>query len=315
MWSKNAGMLRRRASGIAVVAAAGALLLVGCSNPLSGGDDGDAGGDEAPIVVSSANFVESEIIGNLFAEALDANGIAVETKFNIGSREAYIPALGDGSIDLIPEYTGNLLLYLDPDADVSVDADVEGELAEQLDEQGLAMFTPAEAEDTDTLTVTKDLAERWNLTSIADLVPHNDELIVGGMPEFNERTRGLPGLKELYGLNPSEFVTISDGGGPATVQALVDGSVHAANIFTTSPAIIENDLVVLDDPKGNFPQQNVVAVMNADRATPEVQEVLDAVTAKLTTDELILLNQTVSGDDKVEPREAAVQWLQEQGLI
>lgn len=310
-------MNRRRILAGAAALAAGALILTGCSDPLSA--NGDQGSDEvdsaAPIVVSSANFVESAIIGNIYAEALEANGIATERNLNIGSREAYIPALIDGSIDLIPDYTGNLLLYLDAEADVSIDADVEGELARLLEEQGLAMLTPADAQDTDTLTVTQGLADEWGLKSIADLVPHNDELIVAGPPEFNERTRGLPGLKELYGLAPIEFLPISDGGGPATVQALLDGTAHAANIFTTSPAIVENNLVVLDDPKGNFPEQNVVPVMNADKLTPDVQQVLDAVSAKLTTDELLWLNQMVSGDEKIEPKDAAVTWLEDQGLI
>lgn len=315
VFSIKAGRRNRRAHATAAVLAVGALFLAGCSDPLNG-DGADSEADPAgPVVVSSANFVESEIIGNLFAEVLQANGVEVETNFNIGSREAYIPALGDGSIDLIPEYTGNLLLYLNPEADVSIDADVEGELAALLGEEGLAMLTPAEAEDTDSLTVTKDLAEQWNLESIADLVPHNDELVVAGMPEFNERARGLPGLEELYGLSPAEFMPISDGGGPATVQALLDGTAHAANIFTTSPAIVENDLVVLEDPEGNFPQQFVVPVMNADLVTPEIEEALNSVTAKLTTSELLELNRLVSGDEKVEPRDAAVHWLTDQGLV
>ena len=97
---------------------AGSLVLSGCSNPTAApAPDGSASG--GTLTVSSANFTESEIIGNLYAEALKDAGYTVETKFNIGTREAYIPALSDGSIDLIPDYTGNLLLFLDKNADVS----------------------------------------------------------------------------------------------------------------------------------------------------------------------------------------------------
>lgn len=210
--------INRISAGLAAIVA-GALLITGCSDPMesAGGDDSSSSG---VVTISSANFAESEVLGNLFAETLRANDIEVETKFNIGSRESYIPAATEGTIDIVPEYTGNLLLYLDPDSDVSPSADVDGELGGLLKEKNLTMLTPSEAENTDTLTVTKKLADEWDLKSIADLVPHNSELILGGMPEFNERSRGIPGLTDLYGIEAKEFVAISDGGGPATVQAL-----------------------------------------------------------------------------------------------
>jgi osmoprotectant transport system substrate-binding protein len=304
----------RKIAAIAVAAAAG-LAFSGCSNPVdSGGDSGDAKGDDK-IVVSSANFVESEIIGNLYAEALKANDIPVETKFNIGSREAYVPALTDGSIDLIPDYTGNLLLYLDKDADLSTDADVDGELAKQLEKEDLKMYDPAPAEDTDTLTVTSELAKKWKLKSIGDLADHNDELTVGGMPEFEKRDRGLPGVKDLYGVSPDKFEKLNDGGGPATVKALLDGTVDAANIFTTSPDIPEHNLVVLEDPKGNFPKQNVVPVISKNHDDPEVEKVLNQISEKLTTDELTKLNEMVSGKKKLEPKQAATTWLKDEGIV
>ena len=109
------------------------------SDPLSGGDE-DAG--EGPIVVSSANFTESEIIGNLYAQALEGAGDEVETQFNIGSREAYIPALSDGSIDVIPEYTGNLLLFLDPEADVSSPDAIAEALPAALEAKGSTASNP-----------------------------------------------------------------------------------------------------------------------------------------------------------------------------
>lgn len=306
---------KRSLALVAATAVAG-LVLAGCSNPNDvSNDEAGSASDEGTIVISSANFVESEIIGNLFSETLTDAGIEVEEKFNIGARESYIPALQDGSIDLVPDYTGNLLLYLDGNADISKDADIVGELDTQLSDIGLEMLEPSKAENTDTVTVSKETAEKWNLKSIADLKAHNDELILGGMPEFNERARGIPGLTELYGIKPKEFVAISDGGGPATVKAVLDGTVHGANIFTTTPAIDEFDMVVLEDPKGNFPQQFIAPVMNQDKVTPEIEAALKKLTDKLTTEEMIKLNTMVSGDEKLEPKKAASTWLKEQGVI
>lgn len=293
---------------------AGSLVLSGCSDPTAAPSPTDEAGSTT-LMVSSANFPESEIIGNLYAEALKAKGYSVETKFNIGSREAYIPALADGSIDLIPDYTGNLLLFIDPAADVSSPESILSALPKALEDKGLSMFTPAAAEDKDAVVVTRATAEKWNLETIEDLAAHNAEVTMAGPPEFKDRPVGLPGLEKNYGFVPSKFEPISDGGGPATVKALVDGKVTAANIFTTSTAIPANDLVVLEDPKNNFPAQQVVPVAAKGKVDEGAQQAIDAISAKLSTEELIKLNEQVSGDAKIEPKQAAITWLTDQGLL
>ena len=121
---------------------------------------------------------------------------------------------------------------------------------------------------------------------------------MAGPPEFAERAVGLPGLEETYGVTVGGFEPIADGGGPATVDALVGGDVQAANIFSTNPAIEAEGLVVLDDPEGHFAAQNVVPVVRQDRLTDEAEAALDAVSAELTTDDLVALNLRVSGDGK-----------------
>ncbi|MBP2385719.1 ABC transporter substrate-binding protein [Paeniglutamicibacter kerguelensis] len=294
---------------------AGSLILSGCSDPTAAPETSGGSAAASKLTVSSANFTESEIIGNLYAEALKAKGYDVATKFNIGSREAYIPALADGSIDLIPDYTGNLLLFLDKNADVSTPASILNELPAALLAKNLVALTPAAAQDKDSVVVTRATADKWNLKSIGDLAAHNAEVTIAGPPEFKERPVGLPGLEKNYGLVPAKFVPIADGGGPATVKALLDGSVTAANIFTTSTAIPANDLVVLEDPKNNFPAQQVIPVAGKDKLDMKAIETIDAISAKLSTEELIKLNEQVSGESKTEPKAAATAWLTEQGLI
>ncbi|MGK2242344.1 MAG: osmoprotectant transport system substrate-binding protein, partial [Rhodococcus sp. (in: high G+C Gram-positive bacteria)] len=234
---------------------------------------------------------------------------------NVGSREAYIPALKDGSISVIPDYTGNLLQYLDPDSTATSSADVLAALPAALGSE-LAIATPASAEDKDAVVVTKETADKWNLKTIADLAPHSAEVKFGAPAELQERPAGLPGLKSNYGLDISaaNFVPIADGGGPATVKALSSGDITAANIFTTSASIPENNFVVLEDPKNNFPAQNVVPVLRASKSSDKLKTVLDAVSAKLTTEELLALNVQVSGDTKTEPAAAAKAWVTAQGL-
>ncbi|WP_433580697.1 ABC transporter substrate-binding protein [Nocardia brasiliensis] len=289
------------------------MILSACGNSDPLASKGDCAGDG--LVVGSANFPESETVAEIYAEVLRVNGFKVDTKLNIGSREAYVPAVRQCAISVIPEYNGNLLQYLDKNATATSAADVNSALTAALGSE-LAVGTPAPGEDSDAVVVTKATAERWNLRSIADLAAHSAEVKFGAPAEFQERPGGLPGLKKNYNLDiaANNFVPIADGGGPATVRALVEGQVTAADIFTTSPAITQNNLVVLEDPKHNFPAQNVIPLFNAAKKTDKALAALNAASAKLTTAELIKLNEAVSGTAKTEPKAAAVAWVAAQGL-
>lgn len=302
-----------RRGGVAALVV-GVALSGGCgsADPLGGGG---VSGDLKSLVVGSADFPESKIVAEIYAQALTANGFTVGRQFGIGSRETYIPALRDNSIDLIPEYTGNLLSYFDSTSTVTRPDQVELALHRALPGD-LSILTPAPANDTDTVTVTEATAAKWNLTSIADLVPYAAEVRFGAPSEFVSRAQGLPGLKAKYGLDiPADnFVAISDGGGPATVKALTGGTVTAANIFSTSPAIPQNKLVVLTDPKNNFLANNVVPLLNSQKQSADLKRVLDAVSAKLTTADLVELNTAVSGNSGIDPDEAARNWVGDNGF-
>jgi osmoprotectant transport system substrate-binding protein len=303
-----------RRSILAVAAAAIALITAACgsSNPLGGGE---ISGDLKSITVGSADFTESKIIAELYAQALEANGFKITRQFGIGSRETYIPAVQDHSIDLIPEYTGNLLQYFDKDTPATTSDAVLLGLLKALPGD-LSILYPSPAEDKDTLAVTEATAQKWSLKSIADLAKHSPEVKVGAPSEFQTRVTGLTGLKDDYGLDiaPVNFVAISDGGGPATVKALTDGTVTAANIFSTSPSIEQNKLVVLEDPKNTFLAANVVPLVASQKMSNELKTVLDAVSAKLTTEALIQLNTAVEGNKGIDPDEAASKWIKDNGF-
>jgi osmoprotectant transport system substrate-binding protein len=302
-----------RSWGLTLVALL-ALITAACgsSNPLGGGS---VSGDLKSIVVGSADFPESKIIAEIYAQVLQANGFTVGRQLGIGSRETYIPALKDHSIDLVPEYTGNLLQYFDPKTTVTTPEAVELALVHVLPGD-LSMLTPSPASDTDTVSVSEATAQKWNLKTIGDLAAHSPEVKFGAPSEFQTRTEGLPGLKAKYGLDitPDNFVAISDGGGPATVRALIDGTVTAADMFSTSPAIPQNKLVVLEDPKNNFLAANVVPLVSSQKKSDQLKTVLDAVSAKLTTTALIDLNTGVSGNAGIDPNQAARKWVQDNGF-
>jgi osmoprotectant transport system substrate-binding protein len=302
----------RRILSVLAVALVLSTAACGSANPLGGGA---ISGDLKSIKVGSADFPESKIIAEIYAQALEANGFNVGRQFGIGSRETYVPAVKDHSIDLIPEYTGNLLQYFDKETKATDPNSVLLALYRALPGD-LSILTPSPANDQDTVAVTSETAAKWNLKTIGDLAAHSPEVKFGAPSEFLNRTEGIPGLKKNYGLDiaPANFVSISDGGGPATVRALVDGTVTAADIFSTSPAIPQNKLVVLEDPKNNFLAANVVPLVSSQKMSDQLKTVLDAVSAKLTTQALIDMNTATSGNSGIDPDQAARKWVQDNGF-
>ena len=287
-------------------------LIAACANP-------DPLGNETrsvkSIVVGSGDFPESEIVAEIYAQALEANGFDVGRRPGIGSRETYIPALKDHSIDLVPEYIGNLLQYFAPNSKATMLDAVESELRQRLPGD-LSLLTPSPASDTDTVTVTGATAREWNLTTIADLAVHSADVRFGAPSDFQSRPSGLPGLKQKYGLtiSPGNFVAIEDAGGAVTVRALVEGKVHAADIFSTSPAISQNHLVVLDDPEHNFLAGNIVPLVNSQKKSDLLIGVLDAVSAKLSSAGVAALNAAVAGNGGIDPAQAARNWVRDNGF-
>jgi osmoprotectant transport system substrate-binding protein len=308
----------RRSIITAAAASALALTLSACgagSNPLEEDTSGPAAssGAAGALVVGSANFPESQIVGELYAGALNAAGIEATTKPGIGSREVYLKAMEEGSVDVIPDYSGNLLLQLDPKASAASAADVMDALPAALP-KGLGVLKPSPAEDKDAMVVTKATAEKYKLTSIEDMGPVCGEMVLGAPPEFAERAYGLKGLKEKYGCEPKSFKPLSDSGGGVTLKALITDDIQVADIFTTTPSIEDNGLVVLEDPKNNFIAQQVLPLVSSDSVGQDAADVLNKVSAALTTEDLVDLNRQVSGDEKRNAKDAAADWLKEKGF-
>ena len=288
------------------------LSLAACGggeDPLATGSDD--GGDSDTIVVGSADFTESALLAEIYAGALEAEGVSVEKTLNIGSREAYIPALQDGSIDLIPEYTGVLAHYFDETATATESDAVYEELKAALPDT-LAVLDKAEAEDKDAIAVTRETAEEYSLTSIADLAAVAGDLTLGAGPEWKTRASGVPGLQKVYGAEFESFRAL-DAGGPLTVQALKNGQVDAANLFTTDPNIAVHDFVVLEDPEDLFAAENVVPLITKSKLNDAISDTLNEVSANLDTETLAALLERVV-IDKEDAGDVAADFLSEHGL-
>ena len=303
----------------AALAVTAALALAGCSSsdPLAGpSSDADStsqssGATEtdsttATIVVGSQAYYSNEIIAEIYAQALEGDGYTVERRFNIGQRDAYLPEIESGAISLFPEYTGNLLQYLDADTTARSADDVYAALQKALPDN-LAVLDQASASDQDSYTVTKKFADKWHLSSIADLANVTGPLTLGGNPELADRPYGPKGLKSVYGIDIGFKAT-----GDTTVESLVAGTVNVADVYTSDPRIKTDDLVVLKDPKGMILASNVVPVVSKD-VESKVGDVINAVQAKLTPEVLVDMNvqNTV---DKKSAADIAKAFLADNGL-
>ncbi len=265
-----------------------------------------AGTPNETIVIGSQAYYSNEIIAEIYAQALEAKGFTVERKFNIGQRDAYIPSLESGEIQLFPEYTGNLLQFYEPDTTATTSDDVFAALQSALP-SGLEVLDQSSATDQDSYNVTADFAAKYSLSSLADLAKVDVPLTLGGAPELEDRPYGPTGLKSKYGVDVGFTAT-----GDTTVEDLLAGTVNIANVYSADPRIQTDNLVTLADPEGLFLASNVVPVVNSSIAD-SVADVINAVSKALTPEGLVALNVQSTVDQMSTP-DIAAAWLKENGL-
>ena len=281
---------------ISAVLATFALVLAGC-----GGDDDD-GGDAAPsdrtVTIGSKNFTEAIILGELYKQALEAKGYTVSLKSSVGSTEIIDRALTSGEIDMYPEYTGTMLTVVFGNDEPQDDAEETYDTAKELyEERGQTLFEMTPFSDSDALAVTTAYAEEHELEEIGDLAGVGN-FKLGGQPEFETRLQGLVGVKENYGIEDVTFVPFT---GISPYEALDQGAVDVAAIFSTDPPLASGDYVVLDDPEANFGFQNVAPVVDqelADELGDDFRETIDAVSEQLTEEAIIAMNSAVAIDQR-----------------
>jgi osmoprotectant transport system substrate-binding protein len=307
-------MLLAACIGLAVVLSACTSSSGNISSPLVNAPDRHG----AVITVGSFDFPESVLLAEIYGQALAANNFPVRVLPNLGPRELVDPALMNGLLQLVPEYAGSALEFVSlghrsPTADVQA---ANRTLAESLAGRGLLAARPAAAQNSNAIVVTAATAARYGLRSIADLARVAPRLIFGGPPECPERAYCLRGLQRAYGLHFKAFIPL-DAGGPLTLQTLRAGDIGAALLFTTNPHITAQHLVVLADDRGLQPAENITPVLRREvvaRYGSRVLALLNAVSARLTTDSLRALDAQVELDGK-KPRSVAAAWLRAHGLM
>ena len=306
---------------LAAGATALALLVSACTS--GGGSSPSANPSQSipanlpTVIVGSANFTESAVVAEIYAQALEAAGFTVERHLLFGTRETTQPALQNGDLSLMPEYLGSLTSYLGgtADSDPQTTADT---LEAALAEVGLTSYDYSPGADSDGFAVRAETADQFGLATMSDVAEVADQLTWGLPPECPANPLCGPGMLDVYGIDitaiPTENLSPCSGD---MAGALNSGNIDVGRVCTTQPAIAQYNFVLLEDDKGLNPAQNMVPVLTqalAEAGGSLLADTLNAVSAKLTTEQLTQLGYQVDVQhDDVDTVAAA--WLADQGLI
>jgi osmoprotectant transport system substrate-binding protein len=310
----TAGRFRRSFFSTATVLIV-CTVVVGCTDSDAGPVGRPSPGGEGVIVVGvSGAFAENQIVAEMYAQVLEHAGYAVERQLDLRSREVSQNALEAGFIDVKPEYLSSLLLFLDPNAEASADAeDVARQTAQLLRSRGVTLLEPSTAIDTNQFVATAETAERFDLTTMSSLAPVAGRLTFGGSPECPQRPFCLPGLHEIYGILFDDFTPL-DAGGPLTVEALRTDAVQIGLLFSTDPRIEQNGFVPLVDDRHLQNAENITPVIRSEKLNEEVRRLLDEVSARLSTERMTeLVGQVVIEGERVAA--VATGFLDTNGLL
>jgi osmoprotectant transport system substrate-binding protein len=275
--------VRRARLALAAVILATSTLTAGCisSDPSSPGDRSRTG---TIVVGVSGAFTENQLVAEMYAQVLEHAGYTVEREFDLASREVSQSALESGRIDLKPEYLSSLLLFLDASAQASSDpTDVTRQIGERLRPKGITALAPSPAQDTNQFVANAKTAQEFNLTTLSSLAAVAGQLTIGAPPECPFRPFCLPGLRDVYGILFDDFEPL-DAGGPQTVAALKSDEVQIGLMFSTDPSIEANGFVPLLDDEHLQDAENITPVIRTERLNDEVRRLLDAVSARLSSD-------------------------------
>jgi osmoprotectant transport system substrate-binding protein len=315
-----------------------ALLLataLGCSVLLSacGGDDDEQATDggaaaeviqrnaanaDVSITVGSKNFTEQFILGEIYAQALEAAGYDVRKDLDLGSEQIALRALKGGDVDAYPEYTSTALTsFFDVEA-TEIPSDARQAVEQSRDEfekEGLVAFDPTPFTSANAVGLLKRKADELGVRKVSDLEGKSQDLTLYGSPECRQRPDCLVGLEQDYGLDFRRFVPVDIG---LRYEVLDRGQADLSIIFTTDAQLsTRDDVVTLEDDKKVFPPGNVTFVARkqiVDRAGPDLQKTVELVQRGLTERVLRELNARVDVD-REEPRQAARAYLRESGYI
>ncbi|MGD9697012.1 MAG: glycine betaine ABC transporter substrate-binding protein [Thermoleophilia bacterium] len=314
---------RVRLIGVGLIAAmvlSLAMLAAGC-----GDDDDDTGGSSTPttagatvdgtvVRIADKQFPESEVVADIYAQALEAIGYKAK-RTSLASSDIAFPAIKKGDIDLYPEYTGTAYGVLLKKTDVPAPDALYQAIKTAFAAQGLTTLTPSPYSNDNRVACTKEAADQYGLATLSDLGAQSANITYSANAEHLTRADGLPLLKKEYGFTPKEIKTVAIG---LRYKPIEDGQANCVYAFGTDPQIASLGLVVLEDDKGVFQglsYQNFPVINTAffDAQPPIFAETLDKIDAALTDEVVSGLNAKTQLDEE-DPEDVAADFLASAGI-
>jgi len=265
------------------------------------------------VRVGSKNFTEQFVLAELYAQALEAAGIKVERKINLGGTLIAHKALEEKEIDFYPEYTGTILLAVLKQETMTDRKAVYDKVKSEYAAKGLVVLNETPFQNTYNMVVRPETAAQYKLETLTDLARVSKELKLGAGPEFRDRKDGIPGLKAKYGMGFKEDLQLAIG---LRYQALKGDQVQIVNGYSTDGMISALKLKRLKDDKGLWPPYYLVPVVRKEvlDANPKVADVLNRVSALLDEASMAEMNYKVDGE-KMEPKDVARDFLKAKGVV
>jgi osmoprotectant transport system substrate-binding protein len=289
------------------LAVAVALVVAGAA---CGSTSTSTSASKGNLTIAGFNFSEGSVLAELYGQALQHAGYTVKFDLNLGTREVVAPAIQSGQVDLYIGYAATDLEFYNKGAgEATGDAqETTNKLNVHIQPMGMVALTPSAAVDQNAFAVTKATADKYNLKTLSDLAAVSNQLVMGAGPECQTRPFCLPGLDRVYGIKFKSFKTL-DTDGPLTRAAFANNSIQVGLVFSSDADLNSLGLVVLQDDKHLENADNVVPIIRQGKATDDVKNILNAISAKLTTQDLIGLNSQVQLQH-VDADAATKAWLQ-----
>lgn len=272
-----------------------------------------AGASIAQVRIGSKNFTEQFVVAEIYAQALEAAGIKVERKLNLGGTLIAHKALEEKQIDLYPEYTGTMLLVVMKAEPMTDRKGVYEKVKADYAGRGLVVLDEAPLNNTYNMVVRPDTAAQYKLETLSDLARVAKDLKLGAGPEFRDRKDGLPGLKAKYGMVFKEDLQMAIG---LRYQALSNKQIDVVNGYATDGMISALKLKRLKDDQALWPPYFLAPVVRKDAldANPKIAEVLNRVSPMLDESSMAEMNYKVDGE-KQEPKDVARAFLKSKGVV
>ncbi len=287
------------------------FALTGCSQLLPGASEASA----LTLTIGAPAVPDGPLLAQLYGQVLQSHSYDVFYNYGLRTREQTLDALRGGMIDFLPDFSGEVLQQLYPEAEPRSSFDVTSEVRQELRSVGLTMLTPSPAENGLAFVSSQGFAIAHNIVSLREITSIQTDVTIAAHPGFEGGESGRAALSRIYGVNKWTYLSIPANDDQSAIDALANGKAQIVVMRATSPLIKLNDLVVLTDPGHVVPANNLIPIMATTTYPRTVEKLVATLSAALTTEQLRLLSAQRAAENAPSDWRIANEWLRANKLL